>query len=951
MKNLLLSLAALLLCPAMLAQNVPPCTLALETQEDFNLWTVVNTNEGATWEWSAEEAAAGIDASEVSDDWIISSPITLEAGRLYYITAYVKTTAMYNWHDFSICLGTANTVDALTEEVYSEEDFGVNNYYEEKECEFTPPVTGNYHIGIHDYSNGRYNDYLYLQKIEITEAPVYPAQVADLRVTAGDNGAMEARLDWTWPAENHVGGALAELSGGKVYRDGELIATVDNAVPGQAGTYTDNALTEPGTYTYRVVAYNASGDAQGSAQSVESPWIGEDVPTAVTGLQATASGNEVSLQFTPPATSQHEGWVDYVALRYRITRNPGNTVLEEAYNGTLPYTDRVDVLDAYSYTVTPLNTRDEAGESATSNEVIAGNALKVPYIEPLDTEEGTKLYTIIDGNKDGRTWQFSDYSHNMNYWGGDEADEWLITPKLQLEAGKAYKVAFDASLERATSESNYKSIEVTIGQAATAEAQSPVQDFLVQSALTETMEAVFSVPESGEWHIGFHCHGQTDINSVIIGQVEVDETVFVPAAVGGLTATPGAEGALFVDLAWTNPSLTTAGTPLALLDSVEVYRGDTLIQTLKAPVMGEAATDTDTGITAAGFYDYTVTTYAAGQSSKVSVETAWVGEDVPTAVTNLQATAEGDRVTLTFDAPTGTMHDGWIDPAAIRYRITRNPGDAVAAEAYEYTAPFIETVASLGVYTYTVTPLNSRGEAGESVSSGEVTAGNAIVPPYYEPLDEETDLALFTLLDHNADGNGWSWGFLDDALAYSSGTEADDYVFTPPLDLVAGRTYRFSFDTWLYRAMESDYKTLEMTLGTDTLAERHTPFFSDVVDAAMAETFSAEFTVPESGIWYLGIHCTGVINGWQEVYVNNLAVEVVSDGGDPTALHAPASDGLRTWSYEGTLTIEAPTAQTARLYTIDGRLLHTLHLSAGLNSVDDLPRGVYLLEQQKVIIK
>lgn len=578
----------------------------------------------------------------------------------------------------------------------------------------------------------------------------------------------------------------------------------------------------------------------------------------------------------------------------------------------------------------------------------------LPYEETFDTAEAGNTYTIVNADNDNYLWKYNAAKKTMGYTGGiGTANDWLITPALSLEADKTYRVNFDTWLDAAWSESAYKHIEVAYGQGEDPSTYTVVQDFHITSASTTdaTKEITITVTQSGEWRIGFHCHDKADYNRVNIDNVKVAEDVVVPAAVSDLTATPGENGALSVALAWTNPSTTSTGDALSALDSVEVYRGDALIQTIKTPTMGEAATYTDAALTEAGIYTYTVTAYAAGQSAKDSVKTAWVGEDVPTAVTNLQATAEGDVVTLSFTATTSTVHNGWIDPTSIRYRITRLPDNEVVAETYEYTAPFTDQVPQQGTYSYTVTSLNSTGAEGESVTSNEVTAGPAIKPPYHETLETQEGADQITVLNANNDEYTWTYFNLMAAFYYKGGSEANDYLFTPGLSLQAGVKYRFSLDAWLSQAAtEADYRRLQMTIGSSMTAEAHTTILLDsLIKTVMPTTYSTEFTVDETGVWYLGIHCTGAIGNTTEVDVSNLAVDVVEGGS--TGLQTPTTDGLQAWSYQGTLTIEAATARTAQLYAIDGRLLRTLHLAAGRNTVDGLQPGLYLLDQQKVVIK
>lgn len=171
---------------------------------------------------------------------------------------------------------------------------------------------------------------LYFQKIVIEEAPVYPVQITDLSIVAGERGAMSATLSWTWPSSDHLGGALSNLLGAKIYRGTDLVATLDTATVGGKAGWIDSSIETAGNYTYKVVAYNTFGDAPGSATTVTSPWIGNDTPMAVTDLVASAEDATVSLSFTPPTVGKNGGYIDTEALTYEIGRTPGG-VLSESF--------------------------------------------------------------------------------------------------------------------------------------------------------------------------------------------------------------------------------------------------------------------------------------------------------------------------------------------------------------------------------------------------------------------------------------------------------------------------------------------------------------------------------------------------------------------------------------------------------------------------------------------
>lgn len=64
-----------------------------------------------------------------------------------------------------------------------------------------------------------------------------------------------------------------------------------------------------------------------------------------------------------------------------------------------------------------------------------------------------------------------------------------------------------------------------------------------------------------------------------------------------------------------------------------------------------------------------------------------------------------------------------------------------------------------------------------------------------------------------------------------------------------------------------------------------------------------------------------------------------------------ATDKLEYSSADGNLTIMANIAQKMNLYSLDGRLVVTMQLNKGSNTISGLTKGFYLLNNQKIIIK
>ena len=188
------------------AQTVPPCTTFARD------WTVIDVNSDVsanTWAYNDGNAMYMQDKSNAADDWLIAPAVTLEAGKAYKVSAYVKHSSTFgsDKQKIELKIGTAPTVEGLTTRLVYDESFQ-SRLFVEKSGTFSPAESGVFYVGLRCYSES-YNGDLYFQKIVIEEAPVYPAQITDLSIVAGERGAMSATLSWTWPSSD--GGQIWSL--------------------------------------------------------------------------------------------------------------------------------------------------------------------------------------------------------------------------------------------------------------------------------------------------------------------------------------------------------------------------------------------------------------------------------------------------------------------------------------------------------------------------------------------------------------------------------------------------------------------------------------------------------------------------------------------------------------------------------------------------------------------
>lgn len=924
------------------ARYQPDCTLDFTTAEKFAEWTVVDGNPSSTpyvWTWNESDQAVTINSDkEAANDWIISPAVSLEAGKSYDITAMVKTDIIHNTQQFKITVGKTTSTDDQTTIILTNTDFS-NNYYTEQTGKFTPSESGNYHFAVYCYAGKRNGD-LTLQELSVKASPEFPETVTNLEATPGKNGALEATLTWIMPTKNTDGGTLVQLTGARIERmdasslwnSFEEIGTVENSIPGAELSYTDNTISKAGPYQYRVIAYNNAGTAKPVASN--EIWIGEDTPNPVTDITLTPEGNNILLNFTPPTTGKNNGYIDISALSYKIERIAGGTktIIEEAYSGALPYKDDIAELNSYAYIVTVKTKSGTESEAVQSETLIAGPALTIPYDVTIDTKEKAALFSTYDANSDGRTWNFTSYStKGFSYWGGTAADDWLITPPIAFEQGKVYKVTFYAELERGT-ESDYKTIEVAIGKDGL-NMSSPFATHLVNSTFNTPFETTVNVQESGIWNVGFRVIGQTSYNSVYLTRIEIVESSIIPETIEDLTSVRGENGELSLTLNWTNPTKSNAGVALETISKYEIYRNGTLVHTKESPTPGAQETYTDTTIPDTGKYDYAVRVYLAELYSETLTTTEWIGEDTPTAVTELTATAENDRVTLSFAPPTTTVNNGWLNVDSMGYSITRN-GETIEA-CYTGELPYIDTVTELNTYVYAVAPVTASGLIGEEASSNSVIAGLGIEPPYANSFPTKESFGLFTIVDANDDGNTWSYSTYDSAPEIGFGGEADDWIMSPNFSLTKGLEYEVKISADLNRALsEEDYKTLTITLGQGILPENQTETLTTfLVNSAMTISTTAKFFAAESGYWNIGIHCSGTIN-WRSLYLRGIEIQPTGES-SASAIHQEAAIRyLRELQ-------EIRSEQAGKLYVTN---VNGIIVLSGENviSTQSLPTGVYI---------
>ncbi len=178
---------------------------------------------------------------------------------------------------------------------------------------------------------------------------------------------------------------------------------------------------------------------------------------------------------------------------------------------------------------------------------------------------------------------------------------------------------------------------------------------------------------------------------------------------------------------------------------------------------------------------------SVGSSPKEKV-TIFAGTDVPKAPT-VTAEWKAGTMTVSWTTPDGSENGGYIDPAALTYKVTRYPDNIVVAGAATGNS-FSESIAEpaeAATYYYTVEATYDRKTSAPGTSNRVVLGASA--PPYSIDFSQVDNLDDVTVINVDPDSKGFT---LSGGCAYLGDDrmlEKDDWLITTPLRLVPGTVY------------------------------------------------------------------------------------------------------------------------------------------------------------------
>ena len=579
-----------------------------------------------------------------------------------------------------------------------------------------------------------------------------PAVATDLTANFSQ-GATTGTLTFTLPTTTYAGATLSGELDYVVLLDGEEYATGK----GEAGTtITVNVETTSGDHTFVVTTTNSAGKSPKAKLSL---YVGKAVPGYIYKVTATEpkEDGEVTISWTAPTQGQGEGYFDPSEVTYTVERISGSTRVTIAENikdtFCIDHLDMATDLTTYYYSVTPYVDELKGGNSF-SNNVKAGAPLEIPFGTSFSSYNDVNLFTIIDANNDGVKWGkglWSNYVQCGDRWASQTNDDWLITPPLHLEKGKAYHLYVHfAGL-----------MEVKMGRAATVEGMT-TEIMAETDAVSEINEDIM-ISEEGTYYFGFHATGAAGSTTTIDTlEVSLAGDANAPAAPMDVKAVAAAKGALQATITCVAPEMTISGDRLDALTAIRCYRGDELIGEVANPEVGATVSFTDANAVQGMNTYYVRGVNEAGEGLKGKAE-VFVGVDVPGVVAwaTLEIVDGMPKITWTKLDTIGA-NGYYVNPDEVTYTIVRSDNAYVATDLTDTT--FVDSTANADepqrIICYYVCAVNASGQGGwcqtNSVNYG-APASLPFVETFPNGSNDNTPWVIYT----NSQRAGWAGGTLD----------------------------------------------------------------------------------------------------------------------------------------------------------------------------------------------
>ena len=458
-----------------------------------------------------------------------------------------------------------------------------------------------------------------------------PGKATDLSAEFAD-GNHTGTLKFTAPTTHNDGSAAAGTLNYKVLANDTEVKS-GAASYGESVTLSSLECLESGRVLFTVILSNENGE---SAKAQCYAYVGNGVPKAPQKIKAVLTDNEINLSWDSVKQATDNRFFNPQEITYTVKRICGEQSLTLAENTTATTIDDTFTFPAdattYWYEV-QASFKGEMSAPGKSNHIVLG-AMSAPYSCDFTTGDKTMLqWNIFDVDNDGATWNYDDdYGFNLAWITETKKnhDDWMITPRVRLKAGTAYRVTLNAS----SYAGGVGVVEVYYGAASNPESMAttliPKTKLYLQGLgglQWHTLEGWIVSDRDQEVCVGIHATNSRFMTYVRDFEISAGTNAKSPAAPTEFTA-EGELKNLRATLSLKAPTLDMAGNSLNSITRLEVLRGDSVVKTFSNPTPGSSLSFTDQGgglraeviYTAIAYNEYG-TGLAAKASTKVGFPT------------------------------------------------------------------------------------------------------------------------------------------------------------------------------------------------------------------------------------------------------------------------------------------------------------------------------------------
>lgn len=381
------------------------------SQQTFELMTVINVDgeEGNTWEvdpYRDPEAFYSGQADDGrGDDWLILPAVNFpDADKYYsfYITC-MRVAKVYDDAHLEVCIGEFPDPASMEGNVIIP-DFvpQSRDYATFSNPLFKVPEAGTYYIGLHA-STGKDMCGVMVHEIRIEDnnvSPDSPAAVSDLTATAGENGKLEATVNFTMPTKTISGTALDSNAQLTAHVVGNTTADVTGK-PGEAVSAVVGTVQGDNTISVTVNLDGKSGD-----KATTEVYTGVNIPGLVKNMTAEVSPDMMSLnlKWEAPDAYTTGGYVDPATVDYYlITFNAsGDLVADLIGTGVNEYTYTLRDGAAQDFYKVGVEARNAAGscDRYMAIETVMGTPYGLPMADDFEEEQLLQQPWVVYGTSD-----------------------------------------------------------------------------------------------------------------------------------------------------------------------------------------------------------------------------------------------------------------------------------------------------------------------------------------------------------------------------------------------------------------------------------------------------------------------------------------------------------------------------------------------------------------------